>query len=155
MTQSPFINCFQLLQTTINTAREKNINFSIYFIFFITFNTIKIHFILCEIFIYSFLSSWSISTLFTGINSSWLKSESIREIENKTSMVFNLVSARNTILSCFFFFFLNYWLMLLVSLWKFLVFASNSISSCFFFFFLNIDLGVLVPAVITEILLLL
>ena len=102
--------------------------------FFLTFNTIKIHFILCEIFIYSFLSLWSISTLFTGINSSWLKSESIREIENKTSMVFNLVSARNTILSCFFFFFINYWLMLLVSLWKFLVFASNSISLCFFFF---------------------
>ena len=84
--------------------------------FFLTFNTIKIHFILWEIFIYSFLSSWSISTLFTDINASWLKSESIREIENKTSMVFNLVSARNTILSCFFFFFLNYWLMLFSSI---------------------------------------
>ena len=54
-------------------------------------------------------------------NSSWLKSESIKALEIENFVVFNIVSARNTILSCF------------------------------FFFFLIIDLYSLIPAVITKI----
>ena len=35
--------------------------------------------------------------------------ESIKALDIKTSMTFNLVFAKNTILSSFFFIFLNYW----------------------------------------------
>ena len=45
-------------------------------------------------------------TLFIKTNSSWLITESIKTLEIKTSMLFNLDFANNTILSCFFFFFL-------------------------------------------------
>ena len=37
-------------------------------------------------------------------NSSWLIFTLIKALENKTSVLLNLVSASNTILSCFFFF---------------------------------------------------
>ena len=37
---------------------------------------------------------------------------SIKELKSKPSMLFNLVFAKNNILSCFFFLFLNYWLKL-------------------------------------------
>ena len=56
----------------------------------------------------SFLSSYSPSTLFTKTNSSWITFELIKALQVKTSMLFNLDFANNTILSCFFF--LNYWL---------------------------------------------
>ena len=44
--------------------------------------------------------------IFIKTNSSWLIFESIKALEIKTSMLFNLDFANNTILSCFFFFFL-------------------------------------------------
>ena len=50
--------------------------------------------------------SYSFDTLFIKTNSSWLITESIKAFEIKTSMLFNLDFAYNTILSCFFFFFL-------------------------------------------------
>ena len=53
-------------------------------------------------FITSLISSYSFNTLFTETNSSWLIYESIKPLELKTSMVFNLPFASNTILSCFF-----------------------------------------------------
>ena len=53
----------------------------------------------------SFILSHSFSTLFIKTNSSWLIFESIKAIQIKTSMVFNLDFANNTVLSCFFFFF--------------------------------------------------
>ena len=53
-----------------------------------------------------FISLYSINSLFTELNSSWLIYELIKALEIKTLMVFNLVFANNTILSCLFFFFL-------------------------------------------------
>ena len=50
------------------------------------------------------MSSYSFSTLFNETNSSWLTFESIKALEIKTSSVFNLVFADNTILTCFFLF---------------------------------------------------
>ena len=56
--------------------------------------------------IYYFIQLYSFRTLFIKTNSSWLITESIKALEIKTSMLFNLDFANNTILSCFFFFFL-------------------------------------------------
>ena len=47
-----------------------------------------------------------LSTLFIEANSSLLILESVKALEIKTSMLFNLDFAKNTILSCFFVFFL-------------------------------------------------
>ena len=65
----------------------------------------------CHIFLAHYLSK----------NSSWLIFESNKTLEIKTSMLFNLD------------------------------FADNTISSCFFFVFLIIDLYFLIPAVISQI----
>ena len=54
----------------------------------------------------SFISSNSFGTLFIKTNSSWLEFESIKALEIKTTMRFNLVVANDNILSCFFFLFL-------------------------------------------------
>ena len=54
----------------------------------------------------SFISLHSLNALFTKTNSSWLIYKSIKVLEIKTLIVFNLVFANKTILSCFFFFFL-------------------------------------------------
>ena len=48
----------------------------------------------------------TLSTLFIEINSPWLISGSVKASEIKTSDLFNLVFAKNTILSCYFLFFL-------------------------------------------------
>ena len=48
----------------------------------------------------------SFSTLIIQRHSSWIIFESIKAIEIKTSTLFNLDFANNTILSCFFHFFL-------------------------------------------------
>ena len=53
-----------------------------------------------------YISSYSFSTLFTKTDLPWLIFESIRALEIKTSRLFNLEFANNTILSRFFFFFL-------------------------------------------------
>ena len=53
-----------------------------------------------------FITSYSFRTLFFKANSSRLITESIKALEIKTSMLFNLDCVNNTILSCFFFFFL-------------------------------------------------
>ena len=68
-----------------------------------------------EIFISSFISSYSLNTLFTETNSSWLKYESIKALEIKNSIVFNISFPNNTRLSCFFFFFLIIELHFLIS----------------------------------------
>ena len=57
-------------------------------------------------FISSFISLYSLNTLFIETNSSWLKYESINAVEIRTSIVFNLFFPNNTILSCFFYIFL-------------------------------------------------
>ena len=54
----------------------------------------------------SFILSYSFSTSFIKTNLSWLILESIKALEIKTSMLFNLDYASNIILSGFFFFFL-------------------------------------------------
>ena len=56
-------------------------------------------------FISSLISLCSLNTLFTKANSSWLICESIRALDIRTSIVFDLSFLNNTILSCFFFFF--------------------------------------------------
>ena len=63
-----------------------------------------------------FLNFWfllsshhDLKTLFTKTNS-WLIYESVKALEITASMLFKLVFAKTTILSCFFF--LNYWLIL-------------------------------------------
>ena len=52
-----------------------------------------VYLFIIRIFISSFISSYSFSTLFTKINSSWLIFESTKALEIKTSKVFNLVAA--------------------------------------------------------------
>ena len=54
----------------------------------------------------SFISLYSFKTLFIKKNQSWLTTESIKTLEIKASMLFNLDFAYNNILSCFFFFFI-------------------------------------------------
>ena len=54
----------------------------------------------------SFVSLYSFRTLFIKTNSSLQITESIKDLEIKTSMLFNLDFANNTILSCFFLIFL-------------------------------------------------
>ena len=71
--------------------------------------------------IYSFKLSYSFGTLFIKINSAWLIFESIKALEIKPSMLFNID------------------------------FANNSISSSLFFFFLIINLWFLISAVIAQI----
>ena len=51
-----------------------------------------------------FMLLYSFDTSFTKNSSSWLTSESIKAIEIKSFIVFNLVFANNTILHGFFFF---------------------------------------------------
>ena len=58
------------------------------------------------IFYFFFYIIISSSTLFIKTNSSQLILKSIKVVEIKTSMPFNLVFAKNTILPCFFFFFI-------------------------------------------------
>ena len=53
-----------------------------------------------------FISFYSFRTLFIQVNSSHLINESIKALEIKTSMMFNLDFANNTFLLCFRFFFL-------------------------------------------------
>ena len=50
--------------------------------------------------------SYSLSTLFIKTNSSLPIFESVKALEIKTSMLFDLDFSNNTILSCFFYFFL-------------------------------------------------
>ena len=50
----------------------------------------------------SFTILFSFNTLFTKANSSWLTDELIKNLEIKTSMLFNLFFANNTIFLCFF-----------------------------------------------------
>ena len=80
-----------------------------YFLYFFTLKTIQLH---CftnrlksvEVFkflISSFISSYYFRTLFIIINSSRLIFESIKAVEIKTSMLFNLDFANNIILSSF------------------------------------------------------
>ena len=47
-----------------------------------------------------------LNTLLTESDSSWLIYESLKDLEIKTLIVFNLIFDSNTILSCFFFLFL-------------------------------------------------
>ena len=59
--------------------------------------------------IFSFISIYSLYysfTLFTKTHLSRIIHESIKELEIKTSMLFDIAFANNIILSCFFFFFL-------------------------------------------------
>ena len=58
----------------------------------------------------SFISLYYFRALFIKTNSSWLITESIKALEINTSILFNFDFVNNTILSCFFFLFLNYWL---------------------------------------------
>ena len=51
------------------------------------------------------MSLYSFWTLFNKTNLSWLITESIKALEIKTFILFNLDFANNTIWSCFFFFF--------------------------------------------------
>ena len=60
------------------------------------------------------MSSNSFSTLFIKKNSLWLIFESIKALEIKSYILFNLNFANNTSLSCLFFFFFDYWLILLI-----------------------------------------
>ena len=73
-----------------------------YSIFLIISNT----FILLEFLISFFISSNSFSRYFTNTSLSWLIFEHIKALEVKTSTIFNLVFAINTISLSFFFFFL-------------------------------------------------
>ena len=57
--------------------------------------------------IWSFIWSNYFWTLFIKTNSSLIIFESVKALRTKTSMLFNIVFANNTILSCFLFFFLN------------------------------------------------
>ena len=56
--------------------------------------------------IFSFISLYSLNTLFTETNLSWLIYELIKALEIRTFIVFNLSFPIKTILSCFFFFFI-------------------------------------------------
>ena len=76
---------------------------------------IKHIYLLLKFLISSFISSYSFSTLSIETNSSWLILEFIKDLEIKTSLVFNLAFTSKTILSCFFFFFLITDLYLLVT----------------------------------------
>ena len=58
-----------------------------------------------EVFISSFISLYSLDTLFIEKNLPCLIYELIKALEIRTLMVFNLAFPSNTILSCFFFFF--------------------------------------------------
>ena len=64
--------------------------------------------------IFSFISLYYRSTLFSETNSEWVIYESIGALEIKTSIIFDLVLADNSILSCFFFFFLIIYLHFLI-----------------------------------------
>ena len=68
-----------------------------------------------------FTSLYSLRILFIKRNFSWLRTESIKVLEIKTSILFNLD------------------------------FASNTIELCFSFLFLIIDLWFLIPLVIAQI----
>ena len=54
----------------------------------------------------SFISLYSLNTLFIETNSSWLAYKLVRASKMKNLTVLNLIFAVNTILSCFFLFFL-------------------------------------------------
>ena len=61
------------------------------------------------------LKGFCIASFISLHSFSALSLKQIKTLEIKTSMVFNLVFPINTILSCFFFFFLNNWLTLLIA----------------------------------------
>ena len=64
-----------------------------------------------DFFISSFISLYSLSILLMKRNSSWLIHVSIKALEIRISILFDLVFPKNTISSCFFFFFfLDNWL---------------------------------------------
>ena len=65
-----------------------------------------------KIFISSCILTYPFSTLFLKTNSSWLIFELIKALEIKTSILFSLDFAGNTILSCFLFLCLYYWIIL-------------------------------------------
>ena len=50
---------------------------------------------------FSFISTYSFSTLSTKTNSSWIIYDSDKALEIKTSILFNLAFSKNAILSCF------------------------------------------------------
>ena len=83
-----------------------------YTISFICFSAYRNHVFLfadsifSQFLISSFISLCSFSIFFTNTDSSQMVYESIKVLEIKISTVFNLVFAINTILSCFFIFFL-------------------------------------------------
>ena len=68
-------------------------------------------------FVVSFLHN--LNTLLIEINSSWLIFKSIKDLEINTSILFNSDFVNNTILSCFFYFFLIYdlyfWILAVIS----------------------------------------
>ena len=57
-----------------------------------------------------FIPSYSLNASFTKTNSSWLMYESVKVLEIKASMLFNLFFSNSSILSWFFFFSLTYWI---------------------------------------------
>ena len=121
---------FKERQFVLVTNRKKYysilISFSTTWIFvcsiFLTTDTIGFHhfYILhsTEVsgyFITSFISFYSLNTLFTETNSSWLIYESIKALEIRTSKLFKLSFPNNAIWSCFFFFLFIIYLYLLTS----------------------------------------
>ena len=60
---------------------------------------------LSEVFNFSFILLYSLNILFTDTNWSWLTCESIKTLEIKSLVVFNLSFPNNTVLSCLFFLF--------------------------------------------------
>ena len=63
---------------------------------------------------FSLILSYTYGTFFIETTSLWLIYKSIKALEIKTSMVFNLAFANNAILSCFFFFFWTIYLYFLI-----------------------------------------
>ena len=86
--------------------------FSVFFLSFKQWNNMVFvyslnFYLLLEFWISSFISKNYFCRLFIKIDSSWLTLESIKVLEITTSMLINLGFA---VLSCFYFFFIYYWL---------------------------------------------
>ena len=107
--------CYMLI---IQPYYFNSTSYCFYTIFFICFSAYRNHVFLfadsifSRFLIFFFISLCSFSIFFTKTDSSQMIYESIKVLEIKISIVFNLVFAINTILSCFFIFFLNNWLIL-------------------------------------------
>ena len=71
-----------------------------------------------------FISLYSFSALFIKTSSSEIITESIKALEIKTSALFNLNFANNTIFLCFFFFFLIIDLYFLIAVVTAQIFSS-------------------------------